>query len=265
MIHTDHIFKIGSTHKVCQDYALSGVTNGVHYAIVCDGCSGSDNTDVGARLIAHSAVKLIHIEGKDFLNSGPEAMGRHITSEIITAKGLFGLNTSAFDATLMCAVAWEDRGAVKARVVVFGDGVVARSSDGDIYANHWEFENQAPAYITNRYIYKVDLESQECVRTIWEGEECDIISQSAGRMYFGSVDMLPGDWLLLSTDGLGSFEKCDKGSILPWKDRLDALTEFKGLHGEFLQRRVRAYLKKCAGEGINHFDDFAVAGISITP
>jgi len=45
----DHHFCIGKTHKVCEDYATSGITeDGVTYAIASDGCSSSKDTDFGA-------------------------------------------------------------------------------------------------------------------------------------------------------------------------------------------------------------------------
>jgi hypothetical protein len=36
----------------CQDYALSGVTRHLAYAVVADGCSSGGKTDIGARVLA---------------------------------------------------------------------------------------------------------------------------------------------------------------------------------------------------------------------
>ena len=52
---TDHLFWAGDSHKVNQDYCLSGSKSGLHYAIVSDGCSSSPDTDFGSRILAKAA------------------------------------------------------------------------------------------------------------------------------------------------------------------------------------------------------------------
>jgi hypothetical protein len=51
----DNYFRIGRAHEMiglpCQDYAISGIENGVNFIAVSDGCSASADTDIGARLI----------------------------------------------------------------------------------------------------------------------------------------------------------------------------------------------------------------------
>ena len=57
---TDAFFSIGKTHMVCQDYARSGTTRAGHpYAIVCDGCSSSPDTDLGSRFLAMSFASYV--------------------------------------------------------------------------------------------------------------------------------------------------------------------------------------------------------------
>lgn len=56
---SDSFFEMGSTHEVCEDYAL----HGENYAIVSDGCSNaggpSINTDWGSRLLCKAAEEQI--------------------------------------------------------------------------------------------------------------------------------------------------------------------------------------------------------------
>ena len=54
-MNTDCYYEIGHSHIFCEDYALAGIVNNIGYAIVSDGCSSSDNVDVGARVLAHIA------------------------------------------------------------------------------------------------------------------------------------------------------------------------------------------------------------------
>jgi len=203
--------------------------------------------------------------GKSFLDD-PEIAGRQLAFEISSIKGVTGLSTSVFDATLMCAIAWEQDDKIQCKVVSFGDGVVAVSKPHDgfesLSAIHFEYEGGAPAYLTNRYFHKAYLDNQEQYLTYYPSG--DTYTEKASLIYKADLfNLHPGDWVMLSTDGLGSFEKVATGEILPWQEQLEKLVKFKQLQGEFLQRRVRAFLKTCDAEGVNHFDDFSVAGISI--
>ncbi|MCA9708502.1 MAG: hypothetical protein KDK70_21815, partial [Myxococcales bacterium] len=55
-MYVDAWFAIGDTHVVCEDFACAGHTEaGAGFAVVCDGCSSSPQTDVGARLLAAAA------------------------------------------------------------------------------------------------------------------------------------------------------------------------------------------------------------------
>ena len=47
---------IGSTHALCQDYALA--RNDGPYVILSDGCSSSPDTDVGSRLLVKASEKI---------------------------------------------------------------------------------------------------------------------------------------------------------------------------------------------------------------
>ena len=60
-MYTDSYFKIGKSHKVCEDYARAKeiphpylAKEKLPYAVVSDGCSGSEDTDFGSRLMAIS-------------------------------------------------------------------------------------------------------------------------------------------------------------------------------------------------------------------
>jgi hypothetical protein len=55
----DSHFVMGASHRICEDYTLHGKTDNLVWYIVCDGCSSSVNTDVGARLLAHILGKNI--------------------------------------------------------------------------------------------------------------------------------------------------------------------------------------------------------------
>jgi hypothetical protein len=117
----DAFFRMGSHHKVCQDYAVSGIFAGRPYAMLADGCSSSQDTDYGARFLVSAASRRLHrlvdglIEAKDI-----------ITDAVAMAR-VVGVSQRSLDATLLCAIGGDFGG----RVIQSGDGVIAaRRHDG---------------------------------------------------------------------------------------------------------------------------------------
>ena len=60
----DAHFVMGRGHSVCQDYALATARS----AVVCDGCSSSRASDVGARVIALAAIRELRAPAFDILS-----------------------------------------------------------------------------------------------------------------------------------------------------------------------------------------------------
>jgi len=131
-MNTDAYFEIGSTHIVCEDYALTGTSDGeLAYAILCDGCSSSKHTDLGARLLAHIAKdallylnrrKLLHIENQNltiFLDDLQELFKELVLKKVSEVKATLCLNTDAFDATLLISVVV---GPLHRFIMSWGDG-----------------------------------------------------------------------------------------------------------------------------------------------
>src|SRR3954469_11076065 len=100
-MNADHAFFIGNTHTVCQDYAMSGVTEDGAYAIVCDGCSSSPEVDFGARALALSAKRTLMKGGSEFI---PDLFGKVTIDNLRNIESLFTVHPQALDATLL--IAW---------------------------------------------------------------------------------------------------------------------------------------------------------------
>lgn len=98
--NTDTLLAQGYDHRQigCQDYTLSGVIDNYAYAIVCDGCSSSPASDVGARLLAASA--LFNIDA--FYNSALPCSMDHIDiAEILKRKELTTIQGDMLDKACM--------------------------------------------------------------------------------------------------------------------------------------------------------------------
>jgi Protein phosphatase 2C len=143
-VNADSAFQIGSTHAVCQDYAVAGdcaaaVSRGEvtrascgPYAILSDGCSSSPDTDTGARLLVKAAERLLREA------CGPPAdclaaLHAEAARRALSWAELLGLAPQSVDATLLTAHLCGD----ELIVGCSGDGVVClQTTDGalDVYS-----------------------------------------------------------------------------------------------------------------------------------
>lgn len=143
-MNADSAFQIGSTHAVCQDYAVAGdyaaaVSRGEvtrascgPYAILSDGCSSSPDTDTGARLLVKAAERLLREA------CGPTAdclavLHTEAARLALSWAELLGLAPQSVDATLLTAHLCGD----ELIVGCSGDGVVClQTTDGalDVYS-----------------------------------------------------------------------------------------------------------------------------------
>src|SRR5690348_10028206 len=115
-MHADSFFRMGASHAVCQDYASAGQVDGVAYAILSDGCSGSPATDFGARFFVRAAEQRI----RDIADGSLPAEDLVISAaQMATACRL---PLACLDATLLFAASL-GRGLVQ--VFQTGDGVIA--------------------------------------------------------------------------------------------------------------------------------------------
>jgi hypothetical protein len=264
----DAYFAIGRTHKVCQDYALAG-TFGTdkRFALVCDGCSSSPDTDFGARLLARAAAHNLATFGDQF---DPKLA-------IWLAEGHrqgIGLQSHALDATLL-TVFELDNGL--ARVFVVGDGVVAaRRRDTGKY-DYWaiRYPSGAPGYLTylldpgRQDIYLEQTGGKRTVEVVWgsgaPGVKAEESWETHGPVWTLDRDPAIYDIIAVMSDGAESFQRPvgTRLESIPLPEMLDQVMAVQGLTGEFLTRRVNRFLTKfCVKEGWQHYDDFGIAALA---
>ena len=108
-MNADSTFTIGSSHQVCQDYAVAGLRNDrglasqrnrLAYAVVSDGCSSSIDSDFGSRLLSKAAERLILSED----HAAPD--DARLLHEAASLRALrlarkVGLDPTSVDATLL--------------------------------------------------------------------------------------------------------------------------------------------------------------------
>lgn len=260
-MHSNHYFRIGSMHGICEDYARSGITpNGRAYAIVSDGCSSSLDTDVGARIVSLEAERFIR--AREEIPTGLE-IAFLAREKIIN----LGLQPSAMDTTLIIALEDKEK---NIKIHGWGDGAIISQSSSGWGIDEYEYNPNFPFYLS----YLTDPDRME----LWKESGLELICTSKLLLTEDIQRLIknPCKWentfciapemsLFIVTDGLSSFEKTN---IDPRNKRIrseqiaEELIKVKFPRGKFVEKRVRRFLKNFKKEGIVNTDDFAVAGIS---
>lgn len=267
MAIADVSFSIGKTHDVCQDYGVaddpgqSGLSEPDAVAVVCDGCSSSPDTDMGARLLARSAIITRPFDPNAIIQRADQY------------RAALELDPHALDATLLMA---RETSESDAEVFVCGDGVVvARRRDGTGY-DFWtlSFNLNAPEYLSYRLDTDRYAEYQKAgggVLTV--SGKCppvgDCLQARVQGVHFSRVfPRAVYDVVLVMSDGAESFQKRDGTRLVPvpLTDVLDQVLDLKVLTPGFLRRRMGKFLGKfCVANGWQHYDDFAVGGLVLDP
>ena len=281
-VNTDTFFRIGSSHDVCQDYAL----HNQFAAIVSDGCSSSPDTDFGARLLVKAKEMHFYADNKE------------VYVHALRAAEVIGLHNESLNATLLSVD--YDPVARMFQAEISGDGVVvARRIRHENcldekgyslpipYADvvSVEFKSGAPYYLRyqtsermkENYIKEFGQTFQ--VRTFeWEtGVAKSHISPDAYVCGYG-LDKSPYrlafnsdyyDLVAVMTDGAHSFvQKVESGTSIttkpiPVQEILPELFGFKNYNGAFVKRRCAKALKDLAAKGITHYDDFSMGVVHL--
>lgn len=150
-MNADCYFEIGSTHWICEDYALAGSNGDLCYAIVCDGCSSSTNTDVGARIMAHIAKDtLIYMHAQDLLRASYrgylEVFQQLVVKKALEVSSTLSVRLDTLDATLLVAAAVGEH---ERFLMGWGDGFfIIKLANGITRVLRMEYESNAPYYLT---------------------------------------------------------------------------------------------------------------------
>lgn len=281
----DAFFAQGKTHMVCQDYALARADKDA-YAIVCDGCSSSPRTDVGARLVAHATA--LHMRWLHNVEPAFADRERMIIDAAANAANEIDLDLHALDATVIAARTGVDKeGSQGVIVSMRGDGVlVARHRTGGHHVIYTvDHEENAPRYLS----YDIDTQRLEGYLNKFGEKSCSRVYISRWvehRAADGWAPNLstdfeghPEDWffaadeydlVMVLSDGARTFQRVVQSRSgtsqylvnVPLEQVVGHLLDIKGTKGAFLQRRCHKFLTKfCAAEGWQHADDFSAAAI----
>jgi hypothetical protein len=286
---TDTYFEIGSTHDICQDYALAGnISNNIAFAIVTDGCSEShkmcNEVDFGARVVAYSARDAIcslfelHKELPNdihYMKTVEKSIRQKTLLNIKPIKDRLRLHDMFSDSTLVITLT---DGKI-AYTFIYGDGgVIVTKKNNTILYNEISFASSAPYYIVytedkNRNNgYRISFGSQPVTSRefILEPNKPDIVNsrqtlEFSEKLYdFSSYMFDDFSSIVVTSDGAKSYQKINEASKeIESQKMIRRFTTFKNTNGCYLQRRMKMLKKECETEIVSHYDDVSVAGIIV--
>lgn len=292
-MNADSFFVQGHTHTVCQDYATAGRTTApppstwplpgdltpesfrYTYGILSDGCSTSLNTDFGSRFLVRAAMGQLRSFGSA---RPPTIVGYQILDSIERARNSLHLPEESLDATLLAAFESGD----EVVTLTWGDGVIAaRERDtGNVIVHQIEFPTGAPMYLsywTNPKRLAGYMQKFGAVRKVKTFHPDGSVSESESNSIevftaeeFGEAvpvefrfNRADYDVVAVMSDGVGAFKRrVGHGfQAVPLLDVVSPLMAFKGLSGEFVIRRMRAFLRQAEADGWHWDDDVSMAAV----
>ncbi len=283
-MNTDCAFYIGTTHEICQDYALAGKSS----VTVADGCSGSNHSDMGSRILSITAMN--KIAELDSLYNFDE---KECILSARPAIKILNMPNECLDATLLAAVSYEKDDELMA--MCCGDGVIViGTKEKETIIINCAYTDSYPFYMnylydrTGRYSnWLKNYNNREITQTVI-GVDGKIISTTiissynVGRL-FGNLSIIkPYDnkiiiemseasklieYIAVMSDGVHSFyetvitDTSKYNKSVPYIDVLKELLDFKNFNQAFVQRRVNKFRKNCAKKNWGNADDLSLAVI----
>lgn len=265
-MNADAYFSIGSTHQVCQDYAIA---NG-DFVILSDGCSSAKNSDWGARLLANAAYNILKRTKPLFQDINKFSL--NVLQAANSAVERLELHPDCLAATLLCA--YKSNGTINAFII--GDGyIIARNKERLTVISHM-FDTGAPWYL----YYNLNDDLKDAYQDhfghgklivdhkIFEKEKCIYSDEySYNIQNFRTMPYsFPEEFDLVgvASDGLKTFVQSAKNDTSITNKSVDIdniirdLFSFKTLEGQFVHRRCQKFMRDCASKNIKHTDDFSL-------
>lgn len=279
MIFTDHFYERGSSHQVCQDYALSEQDKDNAIFVISDGCGSSKNSEIGSMLLAHALKTAYHLNWYEGIDINRSIGNRVINEKLrpIYARKItdfilketteiarkFEINLEDLYATLLLG-AYEKKSNTFS-IWAQGDGFFVIMYEDKTYdIIEIEYENNSPYYI----LYDNTTSSLESYIKNCGGKHSITTysyDQNNVRTYTSELFRdypMPYSLKINSnvsgilgfSDGVKSFKE-HFSSIIP------RCINFKNINNTFIQRRIKRLLKEKSKQDDLPYDDFSCAGI----
>jgi hypothetical protein len=265
-VNIDTFLKIGNTHKICEDYIISGV-DPIPHIILADGCSSSKNTEMGARLLCYLARQFLTL--KDIKNSTHDQIGSWIINNAEMTARQLGLNASALDSTLIISYYDKDLDAIITHF--YGDGfLITIDKLNQMTVYEVKFTKNAPYYLS----YKLDQARENAYHELKTEMQytCTAFSRDdvpyTRLAYDYSLTIIKAadlhEVIMICSDGVDSFyDKNDQDFMDYLAEFARQVTHFKNTAGSFLKRRASKAIQYNEKRDIFHADDLSIGAYLI--
>lgn len=280
-IIADSFFSIGRTHQVCEDYCISGELPNP-YVILADGCSSSENTDVGARLLVHMLREKLPYFLDDYGNMA-NGLASFVIHEVEMLRSLLGLNPDSIDASL--GYIYYSNNSLFSKIC--GDGISILGLSGVdekltiVAYDHITYEYEMPYYLSylsnekRHNIYK-QINPKRHIHHLSCFCKGEVIEEFSGSGHFSGLfekhttgiyakhdEANKIKFAMIASDGLSSFKNIKTSEDIPLQEIVKRFTNFKVTKGEFVKRTARRALKDLAKEDVYPMDDISLGCLMI--
>ena len=291
-MNADSYFEIGSSHLVCQDYALSGNYKDMWYGIVSDGCSSNEYSEIGANILCHVTKNFLFLYYDLFFNDTITAdyiaglLANSIRAKADEVRKVYPISRDSLQATLLVSVVVKKADITKAFIFAWGDGVIIRffmtavSKVEFLCVEEFDYpKTNAPVYLmTDHESYEKKFTEEGCVKqrklvaldpitfkVDIESKGIDLINLAGNAEEFWapqvhSYFLRPGDFIILATDGLTQYKDQNKKpietvSIIP------SILAYPNYNGQFVKRTMNFLKRDLVRKNWSHADDIGIATI----
>ncbi len=274
MIALDSHYTIGRLHLLCQDYVCQG-RKPFPYIILSDGCSAAPDSDLGARLLALNARRLLPWFAFPAATDAERVdrhwrLGRRLVRRAARQARELGVDEEVLDATLLVAWCVEDT----VYVHLYGDGcIAARRADGEVAVIQVEYAGNAPYYLAylldaeRHDLYESAIGDPSIAQSVHYLSETGVTRRlepfNSATVFSFNLTTLPT--VAVATDGLHSLVNPETGNRLDALSVARELLEFGDVNDGFIKRRLRQVLVEYDRLGMFNFDDLSLgAFVKIT-
>ena len=261
-MNIDAYSMIGKPHRgaMCQDYYRIGMTQkGVSYFILCDGCSSSLDTDIGARIIALAFEEIINSDLFTENVFNQSMVWEAMATARKNCKAL-GLDISCLDTTALVAAFFPETKTLCH--ITCGDGYIFwKEKDKTPEIAEVSFAQNAPYYP----VLLIEPERYFNWRTTYDNNDMTIKQgneSSTSKPNFISCARPTNnlEFFGMATDGIGSFITT-ANEIVPSEEVFKEVLDFPSFAGSFVQRSGNFLIKKYLKQGTLNNDDLTIAAM----
>lgn len=255
MLYHDSFFTIGKAHQVCEDFAVQGESP-IPFIVICDGCSASAHSDVGARILALTSKHIVENATNWPLNY--LSFGQQLIIEALHIVKGMEVTIEALDSTVVLAFLHQSA----LQVYMYGDGALFfKDQAGHLSTLEVSFTHNAPFYLS----YWLDKMRQE------EYAKCepkpliikDSVNGSSKPLSFKTslsfnfaLEKFPT--VAIASDGVAQCLDLVRSEKLPLARVGNDLLDFKKISGDFVKQHCQQVLINYAKQRIFPLDDLSV-------